>query len=69
MQSQITHFSQQSKQRRLVDNWSDQLRIAILFQYDGHALKPVCPLIAQMAFEPDLINDWLTWIRFWFPLG
>ena len=43
---------------------SGQQRIAVLFQCDGQTLKPVCPLIAQMASDPDLINDWLTWIRF-----
>ena len=27
--------------------------------------KPVCPLTTQMALEPDLIDQGLTWICFW----
>ncbi len=38
-------------------------RIAIIFQGDGHSLKPLRPLITQMTFEPDLIDGGMDWIR------
>ena len=52
-------------QRGLVNHRAGQERIAVLFQRDGQALKPVCPLRTQMALEPDLIDHGLTWSRFW----
>jgi len=52
-------------QRSLIDYRASQDRVAVLFQCDGQTLKPARPLITQMAFDPDLINIWLTWIRFW----
>ena len=44
-------------QRGLVNYRAGQKRIAVLFQRDGQALKPVCPLMTQMALEPDLIDQ------------
>ena len=52
-------------QRGLIDHRAGQEGIAVVFQCDGHALKPVCPLMAQMALDPDLIDHGLTGIRFW----
>jgi hypothetical protein len=40
--------------------------VAVVFQRDGQALKPVCPLTVQMALDPDLVDHWLIWINFWF---
>ena len=52
-------------QSGLVNYRASYKRIAVVFQRDGQALKPVCPLRTQMAFDPDLIDHGLTWIRFW----
>ena len=43
-------------QGSLVDHRTGEKRSAVLFQRDGQALKPVCPLAAQMALDPDLID-------------
>ena len=64
--AQITHLFEQSMQCGLIDHWAGQKRIAVFLQRDGQALKPVCPLLDQMAFDPDLIDHGLTWSRFWF---
>jgi len=40
------------------------MRIAVVFQPDGQAAKPVYPPRTQMAFDPVLIDRWFTWIRF-----
>jgi len=59
--SQITHFFEQAIQSSLVSHRAGEKRIAVLFQRDGQALKPVCPLRTQMAFDPDFVNrDWLA---------
>jgi hypothetical protein len=50
-------------QRGLIDHGTGQKRIAVLFQGDGKASEPVCPLPAQMALDPDLIDDGLALIR------
>ena len=49
-------------QRGLVNHRAGEERIAVLFQRDGQAAKPVCPLRTQMALEPDLIDHGLAWI-------
>jgi len=53
-------------QRSLIDHRAGQKRIAVVFQGDGQALKPVCPLSTQMALDPDLIDHWLIcfWVEF-----
>jgi len=65
-QTQITHFFEQAMQRGLVNHRTGQKRIAVLFQRDGQALKPICPRAAQMALDSDLIDHSLTWSWFWF---
>lgn len=46
-------------QRGLIDHGARQQRVAIVFQRDRQARKPVCPLLAQMALEPNLIDDFV----------
>ncbi len=50
-------------QRSLVNDWAGEKRIAIIFKCDRQTLEPVCPLTAQMAFEPDFIDHGLTGFR------
>lgn len=54
--SQITHLAQQAVQRRLVGHRAGQQRLASVGQLHRHAAKPVGPLAAEMAPEPDLID-------------
>ena len=61
---QIPHFFKQSVQCSLINHRASQKRIAIVFQRDDQALKPFCPLLIEMALDPDLIDHGLTWIRF-----
>jgi hypothetical protein len=61
-QADITHFSEQAKQRGLVNDGAGQKRLAVLFQRDAQAAKPVCPVRTQMALDPDLIDHGLIWI-------
>ncbi len=42
-------------QRGLIDGAGYE-RIAAVMQCDGQAAKPVCPLTAQLTFDPDLID-------------
>jgi hypothetical protein len=49
-------------QSGLIDYWPGQERIAILFQRDGQPHKPVCPLLAQMTLDSDLVDRWLVWL-------
>src|SRR6516165_2441553 len=51
----------------VVDQAGEQ-RLAVVFQRDGQALKPVCPVAAQVPFDPDLIDHWLTWTSCWVEL-
>src|SRR5437588_8487771 len=62
--SAIAHFSEQSMQRGLVGYRAGQQRVAVVFKRDREAVKPVGPLISQMALDPDLIGQWLTQINF-----
>ena len=48
----------------LVDQRAGEQRLAIDFERNSQALKPVCPLRTQMTLDPDVIYHWLTWIRF-----
>ena len=52
-------------QRGLIDYWAGYKRIAVLFQSDGQAPKPVSPLLTQMSLDPDFLDHWLIWITFW----
>ncbi len=52
-------------QRGLVNHRAGEKRIAVLFQRDGQAPKPVCPLGTQMALEPDLIGHEFMGVIFW----
>ncbi len=52
----IAHFSEQAMQRGLIDHRAGQQRLAVVCKPDGQAAKPVCPLAAQMALDPDLID-------------
>jgi hypothetical protein len=54
--SQITHFFQQSMQCSLIDPGANQKRIAVGLERDGHAAEPVCSVITEMAFDPDVID-------------
>ncbi len=47
-------------QRGLIDHRAGQERVAVVFQGEGQAPKPVCPLAAQMALDSDLIDQWLS---------
>jgi hypothetical protein len=38
---------EQSKQRGLIDYPAGEKRFAVVFQGDGQALKPICPLTIQ----------------------
>lgn len=62
--SQVTYFFEQAMQCGLVHYRAGQKRIAVLFQPEGQAREPVCPLTAQMAPEPDLIDHGLTGVCF-----
>ena len=42
-------------QRRLIDHRTGEQRLAVVFQRDGEAIKPVCPMTTQVALEPDLV--------------
>ena len=64
-QAQITHFSEQAMQRGLVDYGAGEQRIAVVFQREGQAPKPVCPMRPQMALDPDLIDRRLIGIIRW----
>ena len=50
-------------QRGLIHHRAAQERVAVIFQCDVQAPKPVRPLRTQMALEPDLIDLRLTCIR------
>ena len=52
-------------QRGLIDHRSCEKRITVVFQRDGQASKPVCPLITQMTLNPDLVDHEVPWIRAW----
>jgi hypothetical protein len=52
-------------QRGLIDYWAGYKRIAVVFQSESHFSKPVCPLMTQMALDPDFIDHWLIWITSW----
>jgi hypothetical protein len=41
-------------QRGLIDHRAGYERIAVVFQRDGQALKPVSPSVTQMSLDPDL---------------
>src|ERR1044071_497567 len=57
--SQVAHLFQQAMQGGLVSHRTGEKRIAVLFQCQPHASKPVFPFKAEMTFEPDLIDhDW-----------
>jgi hypothetical protein len=45
-------------QRGLIDYWAGYKRIAVVFQSESHFSKPVCPLMTQMALDPDCIDHW-----------
>src|SRR5256885_16397031 len=55
-QSYITHLFEQSVQRCLIGHRTGEQRLAVVFQSDGEALKPVRPMTTQVAFEPDLVD-------------
>ena len=48
----------------IIDHWTEQQGIAVLFQRDLQTLEPIGPLTAQMALDPDLKDPWLPWIFF-----
>ncbi len=59
---EITHVVRQAMQRGLVNHRAGQGRIAVAFQIDCAAAKPVCPLTIKMALYADLTEHWWTWI-------
>ncbi len=61
-QAEITHLFEQAVQRGLVGQRAGEQRIAVVFQRDAQAIKPVAPLTTQMALEPDLIDHGRNWI-------
>src|SRR5262249_25881299 len=61
--SQITHFSKQSMQGGLINDRARQEGVPVVLPGDGQAAKPVCPLRPEVTLDPDLIDDWLAWIR------
>ncbi|NJN54687.1 MAG: hypothetical protein HC804_07990 [Anaerolineae bacterium] len=46
----------------LINHGAGENGVAIVCQRDGQAIKPVHPLLAQTAFEPDLVNPGCIWI-------
>ena len=56
----ITHLSEQSVQRSLIDHRAGEQCLAVVFQRDRQALKPICLRAAQMALDPDLIDHEFT---------
>src|SRR5689334_10932284 len=65
----ITHFSEQPKQRSLIDQRSCQQRIAVFFQSDSQTSKPVCPLRIKVPFDANLVMSELMiifgcWVDF-----
>jgi hypothetical protein len=63
--AQVPHFFEQAMQCGLVNYRAGQKRVTVVFQRDGQAFKPVCPFVAQMALDPDLIDRRFIWIRVW----
>jgi len=51
-------------QRGMIDHRASQKWIAVVFQRDGHFSEPVCPVMTQMALDPDFIDHWLICIMF-----
>ena len=47
---------EQAVQRSLVDHRAGQKRVAIHFQRDGQAIRPVHRLLTEMALYPALID-------------
>jgi hypothetical protein len=45
-------------QRGLIDHRAGWECIAVVFQSDDPAPKPVCPLTTQMVLDPDSIDRW-----------
>jgi hypothetical protein len=62
--SQIAYLFQQAMQRGLIGYGAGYQRVAVFFQRDGQVPEPLSPLMAQMAFDPDLIDRRLPRIRF-----
>lgn len=49
----------------LIDHRAGENRTSIVFQRDGQAAKPVCPLLSKMALDPDLVDFGLIRIGSW----
>ena len=47
-------------QRSLIDHRAGEQCLAVVFQRDRQALKPICLRAAQMALDPDLIDHEFT---------
>jgi hypothetical protein len=60
----ITHFSEQAIQRGLIGYRAGEQRLAVAFQRDGEAVEPAFPLLAQVALDSDLIDQWLSLFDF-----
>jgi hypothetical protein len=54
--SQVADLFEQAVQRRLIGYRASQQRLAIVGQFHRQAGKPVDPLVAEMASQPDLIE-------------
>jgi hypothetical protein len=52
-------------QRSLIDHRTGDQRFVVFFQSDGHSIKPIRPLFAQMTLDPYLTDGWLVWITDW----
>jgi hypothetical protein len=48
----------------LIDHRAGEQGFAGVESSDGQTSKPAGPLATQVAFEPDLIDRWLTGISF-----
>ena len=40
----------------LIDNGPGEKRGAILARGNGQPVEPICPLLSELPFDPDLIN-------------
>ena len=49
-------------QSGLINHGAGKNGVAIICQGDGQVIKPVHPLLTQVALKPDLVNSWCIWI-------
>lgn len=59
-QSQIIDLFKYAMQGSLVYDTAAQNGVSVISRGDSQAVKPVCPLTTQIAFDPDFIDYWMT---------